>query len=77
MTQAYLHSFIVHYNQTSKDRQYPTKVNRLSKIQASALYIELNSALQHTPNSQQRLALLRAWQELRELGYDTDLLPQE
>lgn len=77
MTQAYLRSFILEVNQLTPERQYPVEANRLTQIQASGLYRDLQLALRREPRPLKRTALLRAWQELRELGYDTDLDPQE
>lgn len=77
MTQAYLRSFILEVNQINPERPYPVQANRLTQIQASGLYRDLQLALRREPQPLKRTALLRAWQELRELGYDTDLDPQE
>lgn len=77
MTQAYLRSFILEVNQTNPERPYPVQANRLTQIQASGLYRDLQLALRQESSPLQQTALLRAWQELRELGYETDLDPRE
>jgi len=73
MPQAFLRSFITEFNQASADRRYPMQANRLSHIQASALYLDIKAAFQHQTQSLQQHALRCAWQELRDLGFDTDL----
>lgn len=77
MTQAYLHRFILQVNQLIPERPYPVQANRLTQIQASGLYRDLQLALRREPTPLEQTALLRAWQELRELGYETDLDPRE
>ena len=77
MTPANLRSFILEINAQHATRQYPQQANRLTKIQADGLYRELQLALRQKPEPLERTKLLRAWQDLRELGFDTELDPCE
>jgi hypothetical protein len=77
MTTANLLSFIIETNRSQMSRSYPLQANRLTKIQAHGLYRDLQQALQHCSDPLKRTSLLRAWQDLRDLGFETDLdLPQ-
>jgi hypothetical protein len=77
MTAANLRSFILETNQSQLARDYPVQANRLTKIQAHGLYRDLQQALQQCSNPVRRTSLLRAWQDLRDLGFETDLEPPQ
>lgn len=77
MTQAYLRSFVQQLNQEDRTKPLPLEANRFTKIQADGVYRALQLAIRVETRPLEITALLRAWQELRDLGFDTDLDPRE